>query len=102
MGFGIDYSRLPEHMQEGARRYIENGIPGGSFLHAVLSNNFVEAFAKADRINSAVMKTWAEWLYNECPLSAWGSEENVAEWCAHGGLNGFQEESHAQDTDAIR
>jgi hypothetical protein len=32
----IDYSTLPEHMQESMRRYIEKGIQPGSFLAAIL------------------------------------------------------------------
>jgi len=76
----VDYSRLPEHMQEGARLYIENKIPPGSFLTAVLENNLVDAFGKADEINLARLRDWTMWLYWECPRQAWGSREKVDAW----------------------
>lgn len=75
-----DYSRLPPHMQDTARRYIERGIPGGSFFMAVVENNLVSAFQKADEANTAAMQAWASWLYNEVPRNAWGSPEIVSAW----------------------
>jgi len=85
----ISYSRLPEHMQDGARRYVERGIPPGSFLTAVLENDLLGAFKRADDENAACMRDWASWLYNECPAGAQGSPEKVAAWIASGGLNGL-------------
>ena len=76
----IDYSMLPEHMQDGARLYIENRIPPGSFMTAVLENNLVEAAARADSINKHALLDWAQWLYSECPSIAWGSPAAVDRW----------------------
>lgn len=75
-----DYSILPLHMQDTARRYIEQGIPGGSFFMAVVENNLVGAFAKADEQNIAAMRNWAQWLYWEAPIDAWGSPKRVLAW----------------------
>jgi len=85
----IDYSRLPEHMQGAARRYIENGISGGSFLTEVFSNRLVQAYGRADDQNTAAMRNWADFLYNEAPRGCWGSPELVDEWCRVGGLVGL-------------
>ena len=74
------YDKLPEHMQEAARCYIEEGEMPGSFLTAVLTNNLVEAFGNADEINRACMWDWCLWLYNEAPMPAWGSAEKVLAW----------------------
>lgn len=87
----IDYSRLPEHMRDGMRRYIENGIPPGSFQRAVLSNDLMEAFKRADDVNSAAMIDYARFLYNEAPGGCYGSPEHVKGWIAHRGLSGLRE-----------
>ena len=73
----VDYSALPEHMQQGARDYIELGYQPGGFLRAVLCNQLVEAFIRADPINMAAIPVWADWLYNEAPQGCWGSPEKV-------------------------
>jgi len=81
----VDYSMLPEHMQGAARDYVERGWPPGEFLLAVLTNDLVAAFGRADATNVLFMHQWAMWLYNECPSGAWGSVEKLQVWClAHG------------------
>jgi len=62
------------------RRYLEEGVPPGSFLSAVLANNLVQAFARADETNRAAMFRFAMFLHNEAPLDAWGSEQAVRDW----------------------
>ncbi len=84
----VNYDRLPEHMQEGAREYVENGRPPGYFLRAVLENKLVDAYGKADDKNTAAMREWANWLYNECPTKAWESPEAIIAWIKAGGLEG--------------
>lgn len=75
-----DYSMLPEHMQEVARDYVEKGYEPGGFLFAVLSNDLVDAFGRADAINRAAMGAWAVWLLNEAPSTCWGSAERIHRW----------------------
>jgi hypothetical protein len=86
--YNVSYERLPEHMQAGARRYIEQGIPPGGFLEAVLANDLVGAFARADEVNRGAMRAWTLWLYNDIPSSAWGDPSMVDEWMEQGGLEG--------------
>ena len=90
--FGINYSTLPKNMQEGARLYVEHGIEGGSFLTAVFSNNFLEAFHAADPINTKRMEDWALFLYNDVPWNCKGSPEAVREWISVGGLMGLRKQ----------
>ena len=71
---------LPQHMQDGVRLYLDKGVKPGSFLTAVLSNNLVEAFKTADVTNIMNMQRWATWLYNDCPVGAWGSLDKVESW----------------------
>lgn len=85
----INYSRLPAYMQAGMRRYIENGIPPGSFLTAVLSNDLMEAFRRADDVNRLAMLDYAMFLHNEAPCGCFGSPEHVKDWIAQSGLAGL-------------
>lgn len=85
------YARLPAYMEAPARRYIENGINPGGFLTAVLCNDLVGAFARADSANHAHMHEWAKWLHNDIPAPAWGSPEKVKAWIERGGLAGKEE-----------
>lgn len=84
----IDYSRLPAHMQDAARRYIEDGIEPGSFLRAVASNDLMGAFSCADDANRAAMYAWVTFFYNEAPRGSHDSPEAYNYWIAIGGLNG--------------
>jgi hypothetical protein len=86
----INYDRLPEHMREGARRYIEKGIKGGSFMTAVFSNDFMGAYRKADDDNTAAMREWAMFLHNDAPRGCYGSPQHVKDWVAQGGLSGLE------------
>jgi hypothetical protein len=85
---GINYSNLPEHMQDGMRRYIEHGILPGSFLTAVLANNLMMAVGHADSINLTRLQNYLRFLYEEAPSSCYGSTKTVREWRESGGLAG--------------
>lgn len=98
----INYSNLPSHMQKGAREYVEYGTPPGGFLYAVLSNDFKEAFARADDTNTAHMRTWAHWVMWECPAIAQGSVGKVEAWIKIGGMNGYQNaKEHSEDSQEL-
>jgi uncharacterized membrane protein len=78
----MNMTKIPEYMRGGVERYVEFGIRPGNFLTALFSNDFMGAFMYADATNTAAMKDWANFLYNELPGSCWGSEEEVAAWIA--------------------
>jgi hypothetical protein len=84
----VNYYLLPQYMQDGAERYIEQGIQPGDFMIAVLENDLVGAFERADDTNIIAMRRWAEWLKWECPGAAWGSRAKVNAWINMGGLQG--------------
>lgn len=79
-GAPIDYSALPEHMQDGMRIYIEHGVPDGSFLMAVLENDLRGAFSRADSINRKRIGDYVHWLYNNAPSQCSGSPAKVEAW----------------------
>ena len=89
----ISYDKLPPHMVDGARRYIEHGIMPGGFMMAVLDNDLGGAFARADEVNTAAMKQWAMWLYNDAPGGCWGSPRITEAWMEHEGLKGRRHSS---------
>jgi hypothetical protein len=78
----IKYELLPEHLRGGMRRYIEQGVPPGQFLQAVLRNDFAEAVVAADDANLAAILGIARFMHNEVPRSVWGSRETVDAWLA--------------------
>jgi len=79
---------LPEYMQGGMKRYIEHGYRPGDFLTAVLSNDLMEAYSRADDVNAAAMRQYVLYLYNYTPTGCWGSPEKVDAWIEKGGLLG--------------
>lgn len=84
----INYSTLPEHMRDGARRYIENGIEPESFLTAVICNDLYAAFAKADHENRKAMLAWVRFFHFEAPAECFGTRADMQAWIARGGLAG--------------
>ena len=78
----INYTMLPEHTREGMRAYIETGRPVGSFLNAILKDDFVEAAWRADHINRVRLPDYAEFLETEAPADCWGSRAKVDAWIA--------------------
>lgn len=61
-------------------RYLNQKLEPGLFLTAILSNDFVRAARHADSENLANLPAYASFLYNEMPMTAWGSREIVTAW----------------------
>ncbi len=81
-------STLPSHMGGAMKRYIERGIPPGSFLSAVLSNDLKETFARADDENGRAVRDYVVFLYSYAPSGCWGSPDKFQGWINDGGLAG--------------
>lgn len=88
--------RLPHHMRDSVERYVMRGVPGGSFMTELFANRLVQAFNRADDENTAAMRAWASWLYNDAPHNCWGSPMAVSEWIAAGGLMGRDAKEEAE------
>ena len=71
---------VPEHDIDGLYMYVVHGVPLGSFLEAVVSNNLRDAFSMADHINQQFLKEIVSFLYNEFPSASWGSRERYEGW----------------------
>lgn len=86
-----DWSLVPVHMRGALQRYVELGIEPGSFLAAVLCNDFKGAAGRADPINARRLKDWAIFLANYVPSACQGSPEHYEAWVKAGGLKGMEE-----------
>lgn len=75
-----NYSKLPEHIRGGVKRYVEEGVLPGSFLRAVICNQLKESFMLADETNIARMFDIVGFFYNEVPSGCWGSPEKMKKW----------------------
>lgn len=82
---------IPQHMWGAVRRWVDQGIEGGSFLMAVMNNDFMGAVSKADDSNILCLKQWAMFVYNDLPSGCWGSEEKCNSWTQKGGMRGIDE-----------
>jgi len=87
----IDYSKLPESLQGGAKRYIEHGILPGNFLQAVICNDLIQSLITADLENRKLLFKIVSFWYTEAPSTCWGSWEKMKEWIKHNGLEDYHE-----------
>ena len=79
----LDYDEIPVgYMREAVQRYIEQGIPPGGFLTAIICNNLKESFMRADENNARYLQEWVQWFYWQAPGSCWGSPEKMHAWIA--------------------
>ena len=67
---------------ESLERYAKHHIPTGDFLRAVLENDLMEAIGRADDINKYRLHAICNYMYNQMPISCWGSKETVKDWLA--------------------
>lgn len=71
---------LPEHMMNGMFLYLVHHISPGSFLCSVLANDLMGSVERADSLNAAKLKEWAQFIYCELPTGCHGSPANVRAW----------------------
>ena len=79
-GIPISYSGLPSALQYGMRLYLERGILPGSFLVAVIRNDFMQATLRADATNQPLLRSIALWFSNHAPRESYGSPETAQAW----------------------
>lgn len=73
---------VPEYMRGGLDRYINDHVSAGSFLMAILANDYHFAIGLADENNMANLPAFANFLYNSAPSDCHGSKEKVEAWLA--------------------
>ena len=67
-----------ETAKSSIERYLRQGIKPGSCLEAVLRNQLIEAFSRADPETQLRMGDIVFHVYNECPRGA--IRDNVDQW----------------------
>ena len=80
MSSDVDYDKLPEHLRESFRMWIEAGYYPGHFLQAILHNDLFEAVGRADQQNMPLIPLIVSWVYNEAPSNCWGSKDKTRAW----------------------
>lgn len=75
---------IPLELKESLDRYVMHRVPTGNFLCAVLANNLMEAFGRADINNRYLLFDICSYVYNEIPVNCYGSEEKVNAWLKEG------------------
>ncbi len=94
--FTLDHSdraallHVPQHLREGLRLYVEQGVEPGSFLCACIDNDLRMAIAMADDEVAQKIGAVVTWLHNHAPGTCWGSKDNRIAWCRR-----FQAKSRA-------
>jgi len=66
--------------QESIDNYVNKRWEPGGFLTAVLANDLMQAFGKADIENREDMFEIVSYIYNRTPIVCHGSYEKVEEW----------------------
>jgi len=75
-----EHNVIPQYTLDSLTRYVEHGIPPGSFLCAVLENNLFSAVGRADKANLAALPEIVKYVYNEVPSPAWGNSKAVSDY----------------------
>lgn len=71
---------IPEITKQTIDDYVAHGLKPGGFVTAVLANDLMEAFGKADLENRRAMFSIVEYVHNHVPYGLTGSYGAV---CAH-------------------
>lgn len=74
------YSAIPEMTLHSLSLYVNEGVPTGSFLRSVLSNDLFGAFERADQQNRDVIGLLVMYIYNEIPSECWGTRKHYHAW----------------------
>jgi hypothetical protein len=69
-----------QEAKDSITRYVNEGVPTGGFLEAVLANDLMEAVGRADSTSLVNLFDICVFIYNEIPVAAHGSRERVAAW----------------------
>lgn len=71
---------IPQRTIDSLTRYLEDGVPTGGFMEAVLSNNLMESFGRADDENREALFEITRYIYNNLPSVCHWSKERYEAW----------------------
>lgn len=85
----VQWGIIPAHMRQSVYDYVMHGVPVGSFLTSVISDEPISTvWANADLTNRDQIGGWMIFLYNYFPSKARGSRIAMARWQLQGGIKG--------------
>ena len=73
---------MRKDIKDAIDRYANERCPVGDFLFAVLSNNLMASFGRADEDNRRDLFEICDYVYNHIPAACHGSRKTVKEWLA--------------------
>lgn len=75
------YQAVPGQIRESLWNYLGWGLPPGSFVSAVLRNNFIVAMNSSDHTwDGRSFKELAKWITTKMPPESWGSDKSMDLW----------------------
>lgn len=81
-----EYENISDNIIVSLQRYLDKGMPPGSFLSSVLENDLFQAVAHADPTRKQNLSAIAKFIYNSIPSKARGSKEKVDNIINNGGI----------------
>lgn len=71
---------VPIGLRDGIINYLVRRLPPGHFMCALLENNLLECFNRADPTAWAAVPNILRFFVNDVPSSCWGTKEKVDAW----------------------
>ena len=68
-------AQIPPRIVESINRYVWHGCPTGDFLRSVLSNDLMNAVARADADSMASLQAICMYIHNAVPSGITGGHE---------------------------
>jgi hypothetical protein len=75
-----DYEKLPEHLREQVRLWIEEGTTPESFLRAVIRNDLSEAVYRGNEVERWNLYWIVMWFRWNAPAGSWGKDSCFSNW----------------------
>ncbi len=79
-GKAVDYTGLPDKYIPGVRRYLEDGIPPGSFMTRVICGKLDAVLLADDDMSIGGLCGIVRWWHNYAPATSYGSLDRMAAW----------------------
>ena len=72
--------QISDYIGSAIDMYLNNYLPPGDFLTAVICNDLKGAVGRADDFNIRNIPAIVAYFYNEAPSISWGSKEKMKAW----------------------
>lgn len=71
---------IPPNIKSALDLWVSDGYPPGSFCQAVLRNDLMDAFSRADQFSERAMGAIVRYVYNNMPSACHGSQDKMDAW----------------------